>query len=362
MVSSDELFVRLLLTSYRGLMRPIMFASAKGDPEVVHHQAIALMGELSDSVLEKLAFFAGERRNPVRIAGIDFPGRVGVAAGLDKDGIAARAWSHFGFGFAELGTVTAHAQPGNRLPRLFRLPNSQAIINRMGFNNSGVEALAARLAGWGVARGNNALGMPIGVSIGKTKTTPLEEAVEDYLHSLKTIADYADYIAINVSSPNTPNLRDLQARESLDELTSALVDEARRLNPDHPIPIFLKVAPDLNDGQIDAVLDVCHRADISGIIATNTTITRQFLHPSEIHLASQAGGLSGAPLTRKAIRIVETIARKSDLPIMASGGVMTPADAQRFFDVGASLVQIYTGFIFNGLALVRGINTLTCPE
>ena len=362
MVTNDELVVRLLLTGYRGLVRPAMFSSGGGDPEVIHHQMITVLGGLPDTVLERVQRMIGQRRNPVDVAGIRFPGRVGVAAGLDKDGAAARAWGALGFGFAELGTVTSRAQPGNRQPRLFRLPHSHAIINRMGFNNAGVDALAARLAQWGVRRGANVLGYPLGVSIGKTKATPLESATQDYVYSLRTIAPYADYVAINVSSPNTPGLRSLQDRDAIAELATTLVVTARELDAARPMPIFVKVAPDLSSGDLAALIEVCEDAGVSGLIATNTTTARDFLHPSELHLATQAGGLSGAPLTRKSLRMVEAIAARTDLPIMGSGGVMTPADAQSFFDAGAALVQVYTGFIYAGPALVLGINTLTQPD
>lgn len=362
MITTDELIVRLLLTGYRGLVRPALFTSASGDPEEIHNQVIALLSEMPEAVLQRLEAGMGLRRNPVEMAGIHFPGRVGVAAGLDKDGAAARAWGALGFGFAELGTVTAHAQPGNRQPRLFRLPHSRAIINRMGFNNAGVEALAARLNSWGVRRGNNALDLPVGVSIGKTKVTPIEEAVADYLHSLRTIAPYADYIAVNISSPNTPGLRTLQGPEALSSLTTALVATAGELDEADPIPIFIKVAPDLSANDLARLIEVCEDTGMSGLIATNTTTAREFLHPSELHLATQAGGLSGAPLTRKALRMVESIAQRTQLPIMGVGGIMTPADAQSFFDAGATVVQLYTGFIYNGVALVRGINALTRPD
>lgn len=362
LISNDELIVRLILTGYRGLVRPVLFTAANGDPEEIHSQVIALLSELPDSVLVRLEGLLGERRNPIEVAGIMFPGRVGVAAGLDKDGIAARSWAALGFGFAELGTVTAHAQPGNRQPRLFRLPHSRAVINRMGFNNAGVEALAARLDQWGVRRGRNVLEMPIGVSIGKTKVVPIEDATEDYLTSLRTIAPYADYIAINVSSPNTPSLRSLQARDALAELTGALVGAAAELDPGNPIPIFVKLAPDLSSVDLANLIEVCEESGISGLVATNTTTAREFLHPSELHLASQAGGLSGAPLHRKSLRTVEAAAKRTRLPIMGVGGIMTPADAQDFFDAGAALVQLYTGFIYNGPALVRGVNTLTKPD
>lgn len=362
LISNDELVVRLLLTGYRGLVRPALFTSASGDPEEIHSQVIALLSELPDALIQRIQSLLGARRNPIEVAGIRFPGRVGVAAGLDKDGAAARSWAALGFAFAELGTVTAHAQPGNRQPRIFRLPHSHAIINRMGFNNAGVEALAARLDQWGVKRGRNMLDGPIGVSIGKTKVTPIDQATEDYLFSLRTIAPYADYVAINVSSPNTPQLRSLQARDLLSELTGALVNAARELDPADPVPIFVKLAPDLSAHDLAGLIEVCEETGVSGLVATNTTTAREFLHPSELHLASQAGGLSGAPLTRKALRMVEATANRTQLPIMGVGGIMTPADAQAFFDAGALLVQLYTGFIFNGPALVRGINTLTLPD
>ncbi|EPH02770.1 dihydroorotate dehydrogenase (fumarate) [Propionibacterium sp. oral taxon 192 str. F0372] len=361
MVTVDELLIRTLRAGYAGCVRPVLFRLNGGDPEEIHHQMVGVLGELPASVLDVMAQFLASSMDPVTVAGIDFPGRVGVAAGLDKDGMAARAWAAMGYGFAELGTVTAKAQPGNKAPRLFRLPHSQAIINRMGFNNSGVEAMAARLDQWGVYRGNGVLGHPIGVSIGKTKTTALDAANEDYLHSLRTIAPHADYVAINVSSPNTEGLRSLQSRRAVESLTSALVEETVKLDSVDPIPLFVKLAPDLVEADLTEVLAVCAATGVSGIIATNTTITRDGLHASERHLASQAGGLSGAPLTAKALAFVESIASRTELPIMGSGGIMTPRDAQRLFDAGSQLVQVYTGFIYSGPALVMGINRLCVP-
>lgn len=203
MMSLDELYVRLIRAGYGAAIRPLLFTMHGGDPEKIHGQLISTMGHLPESISGLIERWIGGERQPVTVAGIDFPGRVGVAAGLDKDGVADAVWSPLGFGFTELGTVTAHAQPGNPRPRLFRLIRSRGIINRMGFNNNGAEAMAARLANQGVARGNNALGCPIGISIGKTKATALDGAVDDYLFSLDTVAPYADYVAINVSSPNT---------------------------------------------------------------------------------------------------------------------------------------------------------------
>lgn len=361
-VTSEEFIVRLLLNGYRGLIRPVLFTSSKGDPEVIHDQIVALLGKMPDSWLGWVDSLLGVRAHPIDVAGVSFPGRVGLAAGMDENGVGARAWSALGFGFAELGTVTAHAQPGNPKPRLFRLQNSRALINRMGFNNAGVEALAAHLEQLGVKRGNNALNMPVGVSIGKTKTTPLADATDDYLFSLRTIHEYADYVAINVSSPNTPHLRELQHRDSLTALLTSLVDEAHSLSPGNPIPVFLKVSPDVSTRDLDTIVRVSEDSGASAIIATNTTTTRHMVHPSDHDVATQVGGLSGAPLTRKALRIVETIASQTTLHVIGCGGIMTPADAQAFFDAGASLIQLYTGFIYRGPALVRGVNMLTYPD
>ncbi len=362
MPSVDELSVRAVRQGYRGVVRPVLFRMHGGDPEKIHGQLISAMGHLPESLLGVIERLIGTGRDPVDVAGIHFPGRVGVAAGLDKDAVAAGVWGPLGFGFAELGTVTRHAQPGNPRPRLFRLIRSEAIINRMGFNNNGAEAMAAKLDNAGVRRGNNRLGAPIGVSIGKTKKTPLAEAVPDYLFSLETLAPYADYVAINVSSPNTPGLRSLQDQRRIEELTGALVARARELDPAAPVPVFVKMAPDLSAGQVDDILMACENAGVSGIIATNTTVGREHLAPADQHLASQAGGLSGRPLTAMALERVRWITRHTELPVMGVGGIMSPADAQAMFDAGAVLVQVYTGFIFEGPALVMGINRLCRPD
>ncbi|MFT8394907.1 quinone-dependent dihydroorotate dehydrogenase [Propionibacterium sp.] len=357
----DEIYVRALRAGYCGCVRPVLFTMRGGDPEKIHGQMIGILGHMPETLMAVAQWMLDRDKNPVEVAGIQFPGRVGVAAGLDKDGVAAAAWAPLGFGFAELGTVTAHAQPGNPRPRVFRLIRSGAIINRMGFNNNGAEALAARLTGAGVARGNNALGCPVGISIGKTKRVPLDGAVGDYLFSLETLAPYADYVAINVSSPNTPGLRSLQSQQELEQLTSAMTGRARELNPDNPLPIFVKLAPDLSRGELHELLSVCEDTGIAGIIATNTTIERGGLDPHDERLSGQAGGLSGSPLTAMALDRVSWIASNTDLPLMAVGGIMSPGDAQAMFDAGAALVQVYTGFIFEGPALVLGINKLCHP-
>jgi len=346
----------LLNAGYRRVLRPAMFASYGGDPERVHETMIRTLATVGSNsavrtVVRLLAAGAGR---PTRVAGIDFPNRVGLAAGLDKDATAVRAWAGLGFGFAELGTITGQAQPGNDRPRVFRLRASQALINRMGFNNPGAAAVAATLAARGVFRGNGAAGLPIGISIGKTKLVELDQAIEDYLISLRALAPHADYLAVNVSSPNTPGLRSLQDAGALAELVSALVAETSRT--DAPLPIFVKVAPDLTWGQLDEVVDACESNGAAGLIATNTTVAREGLSAQDRPLAELTGGLSGAPLTRRAREVVGYLANKSSLPVIGVGGIMTPDDAVAMFDAGAELVQLYTGFIYGGPGLVAAIN------
>lgn len=349
----------VLKGGFEGLLRPLLFASYGGDPESIHEltiKALAGVGGLP-SARAALGLVAGSSGRPVSVAGVRFPNRVGLAAGMDKDGIAARAWRGLGFGFVEVGTVTAAAQPGNDRPRVFRLRESHALINRMGFNNHGAAALAATLAKADIYRGNGGAGIPVGISIGKTKLVPLDHAVDDYLSSLATVAPHADYVAINVSSPNTPNLRSLQDGGALAELTGALVRRAGELAAGgDPVPILVKLAPDLGWAQVDEVVTACEAAGISGLIATNTTLAREHLAPSDQPRASEAGGLSGAPLTARAREVVRYLCGHTDLPVVGVGGVMTSADALALFDVGASLVQLYTGFIYHGPALVAQIN------
>ena len=346
---------------YERLLRPLLFRYGGGDPEKVHEQtlrSLTRLGSVAPARTAATRWFA-RHRTPVEVAGISFPGRVGLAAGMDKNGVAVRAWGSFGFGFAELGTVTAHGQPGNDRPRLFRLPQSKALINRMGFNNEGAGALAARLERAGIRRGSGAAGIPLGISIGKTKITPVEDAVEDYLASFDALAPYADYIAVNVSSPNTPGLRRLQDADSLRELAGALVQAARTERPTDPVPIFVKIAPDLTDGAIEEALDVCRTTGVSGLIATNTTLRRSGVSFAESSLAKETGGLSGAPLTARARQVVRFLRDRTELPIIGVGGVMTVDDGRRLLDAGADLLQVYTGFIYGGPGFVDALNRLT---
>ena len=289
---------------------------------------------------------------PLELFGLKFPNAVGLAAGFDKN---ARAWTGaaaMGFGHVEIGTVTALAQPGNPRPRMFRYPDQEAVINRMGFNNEGAEAVAARLAGR-AGPGNRRI--PLGINLGKSKVAAIEDATADYLASFQKLADYADYLVLNVSSPNTPNLRQLQDESRLRELLSA-VTSANRAKP-RPVPLLLKIAPDLTWAQIDAVLQVIEEYRLDGIIATNTTLAR----PGFFASVNEPGGLSGRPLRQRSTQIVGYIARatRGKLPIVAVGGITDVESAAEKLDAGASLVQIYTGMIYRGpffaAALARGL-------
>ncbi|MCL1906663.1 MAG: quinone-dependent dihydroorotate dehydrogenase [Propionibacteriaceae bacterium] len=346
---------QLIGFGYENLLRPVLFGSHGGDAEKIHEDMISLLEKVASSPLAALArFTVGSPSSPCEVAGIQFPGRVGLAAGLDKDGRAARMWASLGFGFAELGTVTAQGQDGNPHPRVFRLKQSRALVNRMGFNNLGAESLASRLEGWQVRRGEQTLGIPLGISIGKTKVVPVEEAIEDYLVSLRAVQPYADYVAVNISSPNTPGLRQLQDKRQVIELVGALVKEAESLGSP-PVPIFVKIAPDLDAHHIDDLICAVVESGASGLIATNTTLSREGLHDSDRGLARQEGGLSGAPLSCRAREVVAQVVT-SGLPVIASGGIMSVNDATAMFDLGAQLVQVYTGFIYCGPALVSAIN------
>jgi dihydroorotate dehydrogenase len=294
-------------------------------------------------------------RPPVcRVLGIDFPSRVGLAAGMDKDGTALGAWAALGFGFVEVGTVTALPQPGNDRPRLFRLRADNSLINRLGFNNNGSAALAERLRALGK------LPIPLGISIGKSKVTPLAESTEDYLTSLRRVHEFADYIAINVSSPNTPGLRSLQNAAALAELTTALVATSAELSADQqrgPVPIAVKVSPDMTATALAELVDVCLTTGVAGIIATNTTLDRSGV-TSPQPVGGLAGGLSGRLLTDRACAVIETIAAQAGdrLPIIGVGGISSAADGQRFINAGASLVQVYSGLVYRGPQLIRELS------
>ena len=275
---------------------------------------------------------------------MNFRHRVGLAAGLDKNGIALSAWEALGFSFVEIGTVTAQAQLGNPRPRIFRYPNECALINRLGFNNEGAEVIANRLAE--LRDRGRWPGIPVGINIGKSRATPIESAVEDYLFSFRTLRAQADYVALNVSSPNTPGLRDLQGGQRLGELLGAI--NAERGN----LPLLVKIAPDLESAALDEIISVCEANNVSGIIATNTTLD----HSAIAH--DEEGGLSGAPLQKKSTAIVRQIANKTKIPIIGCGGIFDAGSAREKIEAGAKLLQIYTGFIFRGPKLIRELSKL----
>lgn len=338
---------------YDRIVRPALYRVGGQDPEVVHERTMAALAGINrvPPVLAALRHHYAVDA-PRTVFGLRFPNPVGLAAGMDKDGRALRAWPALGFGFIEAGTVTRLPQPGNPRPRLFSLPHSRAVINRMGFNNDGAEALAARIAAGGPP------GVPLGISIGKSKAAPLEEAVDDYLFSLRTLYPHADYFAINVSSPNTPGLRTLQDKGALAELLAALQRESAELAVDQRRPpLLVKVAPDLTYDALAELLDVCAAHDVAGVIATNTTLSREGLDAEDVATGQETGGLSGAPLTERALEVVRFVAKETGgtLPIIGVGGISGPDDALRMFDAGASLVQLYTAFIYQGPALVRRI-------
>jgi dihydroorotate dehydrogenase len=278
------------------------------------------------------------------VFGVRFPAPVGLAAGFDKNAVALPAWEGLGFGFAEIGTVTALAQPGNPRPRLFRLPELGAVINRLGFNNDGADVIAARLGE--LKRTGAWPGIPVGVNLGKSKVTPLEAATEDYVSSFTRLRAFGDYFVLNVSSPNTPGLRQLQDKTALEGLLAA-VQAANTLRQ----PLLLKIAPDLEWSAIEEILLLVERHRLSGIIATNTTID----HTSVVESLRQQGGLSGGPLRARSLEVLRFIVARTRLPVIGVGGIASADDALERLDAGAALLQIYTGLIYQGPGLVREI-------
>ena len=328
---------------YELFVRPLLFSL---DPETAHHVTMRLLGRASrfDVALRPLRLFRPTSK-PITLFGLNFPNPIGLAAGQDKNGVALPAWAALGFGFIEIGTVTAKPQPGNPKPRIFRLPEQQALINRLGFNNDGAEAIAQRLAALHDSRRWPAV--PVGINIGKSRTTPLEEATDDYLYSFRMLRDFADYITLNISSPNTPGLRELQEPEKLSELLYAIGKEARTA----PKPVVVKISPDLSGIELKAILAVCEENGVSGIIATNTTLDHSSIAPQ----LDQAGGLSGAPLRDKSTALVREIAARSTIPVIASGGIFDAESARGKFQAGAQLIQLYTGLVYRGPQLLREI-------
>ncbi len=326
--------------AYERLVRPLLFSL---DPETAHNLALKFLraaGKFPDT----LRSFKIPSK-PTQVFGVTFLNPVGLAAGFDKNGVALPGWEALGFGFIEVGTVTAKPQPGNPKPRIFRFPTQGALINRLGFNNEGAAVIAERLSklrqrgGWPK--------IPVGINIGKSKETPLENAVEDYLHSFHQLAPFADYITLNVSSPNTPGLRSLQEKEALANLLGAVREENRATKK----PVLLKIAPDLSMTELAEVITACEANDVVGIIATNTTIDHAGI-PKNL---DQIGGLSGKPLQEKSTAMIRAIRAQTQLPIIASGGIFDAESAREKMDAGAQLLQVYTGYIYRGPGLLREI-------
>jgi len=328
---------------YELFVRPLLFSL---DAETAHHVTMRLLGRSSqfDVALNALKLFR-PRPKPITLFGLKFPNPIGLAPGLDKNGVALPAWAALGFGFIEIGTVTAKAQPGNPKPRIFRLPEQQALINRLGFNNDGADAIAQRLAALRVSGRWPAV--PVGINIGKSRTTPLEQATDDYLYSFRMLRDFADYITLNISSPNTPGLRELQQPEKLSELLYAIGKQAGTA----PKPLVVKISPDLSDTELKAILAVCEENGVSGIIATNTTLDHSSIAPQ----LDQAGGLSGSPLRDKSTVLVREITARSTIPAIASGGICDAESAMEKFHAGAALIQLYTGLVYRGPQLLGEI-------
>jgi dihydroorotate dehydrogenase len=373
------------LDIYQTALRPVLFSALKADPEWLHQRSLQVLAWLDATQQQpatqwlqqrlQQAYCLVDRRLEQSLWGMNFDNPIGLAAGFDKDGVATNIWSSFGFGFAELGTVTLHAQPGNDRPRLFRLLRDRAVLNRMGFNNQGAAAMATRLqqsqadsklmqnskSPAGTLAANKiqtSLPCPIGINLGKSKITPLETAAADYLHSFQLLQDWGDYFVVNVSSPNTPGLRSLQATDQLAPILAALQQENQGRKP-----LLVKIAPDLEWDAIAAVIDLAQQHNLAGIIATNTTIRRDGLQTQALSTGksptAELGGISGAPLRQRSTEVIRFIWQQTQgkLPIVGVGGVFTAADAWEKITAGASLVQVYTGWVYEGPSMVRQIST-----
>ncbi len=326
---------------YTGILRPILF---RLDAEAAHDfsmSALALAGHFPRLLAG--GFGGAAPRIETEVFGIRFPNPVGLAAGMDKNALALPAWEALGFGSAEIGTITAKPQPGNPRPRLFRYPAQGAFINRFGFNNDGADAVAARLAR--LKASGRWPRIPVGINLGKSKVTPASQAPADYRTSFERLLPFGDYFVINVSSPNTPGLRELQHHDAL----SAIVVALRDFNTDKPL--LVKIAPDLSPEQLDSIIPLLGGGGVSGVIATNTTLDHSAI-PAD---RDEQGGLSGAPLAARATGILRQLKAATDLPIIASGGIMNGDDARNRMEAGAALVQIYTGFVYRGPGLIREI-------
>ncbi len=334
-----------------GLARPFLFSL---DPEAAHELTLDGLARTQNTLLASL--YASRRvEDPVTLAGLTFPNRVGLAAGLDKNARCIDAFAAMGFGFVEVGTVTPKAQSGNPKPRMFRLPQCDALINRLGFNNDGLAGFVTNVQHARFRKQCGKTPMLLGLNIGKNAATPIERAVDDYLVCLDGVYPHADYVTINISSPNTANLRTLQSDEALDALLDVLAERRTALAAQHGkrVPLFVKIAPDLDEAQVAVIAATLRRHGMDGVIATNTTLARDAV--VGLPHAEEAGGLSGAPVRDASNRVVGQLraALGADFPIVGVGGILSGADAQGKRAAGADVVQIYTGLIYRGPALVR---------
>lgn len=358
---------------YQSGVRPLLFSVLKTDAEWLHNRTLQVLelaartqsNPATSQMLSRLQKSLGvqDSRLEQSLWGLNLKNPVGLAAGFDKNGVAADIWANFGFGFAELGTVTCQPQPGNPQPRLFRLTQDSAALNRMGFNNQGAAAMAARFQraqkqpSFDASRPMAQSRFPLGINLGKSKVTPLEQAAADYLESFKLLKDWGDYFVVNVSSPNTPGLRSLQDAAGLSTILEILQLENRYIKP-----ILVKIAPDLESEAIASILDLAKTYQLAGIIATNTTIRRdglktQILPETGKPIAEEAGGISGLPVRERSTEVIRFIWKytKGELPIIGVGGIFTAEDAWEKIAAGASLIQVYTGWVYEGPWMVRRI-------
>jgi len=332
------------------LARPFLFGL---DPETAHDLTMASLARTQGTPLS--ALYCGTRvSDPIQLAGLTFPNRVGMAAGLDKNARCIDGLAAMGFGFVEVGTVTPKTQPGNPKPRMFRLPEANALINRLGFNNDGLDAFLANVQKSSVRKPGAKSALLLGLNIGKNAATPIENAVDDYLICLDGVYPHADYVTVNISSPNTKNLRALQSDEALDALLGQIAERRETLAGRHGkrVPIFVKIAPDLDDAQVEVIAATLKRHAMDGVVATNTTLSREAV--KGLRHAEEAGGLSGAPVLAASNRVIGQLraALGTGFPIIGVGGIMSGLDAVSKIKAGADVVQIYTGLIYQGPALV----------
>ncbi len=338
---------------YRNFLRPALFAQ---ESEEIHDRTLSALALASrqTTLCDALAAFCSAPTLPIEAFGLRFPNPVGLAAGMDKRAVAAPVWPALGFGFSELGGVTWHPQPGNPAPRMFRAVPDEALINRMGFNNDGAQAMAETLATW--RRLQRWPAHPVGINLGKSKITPLDQAADDYANSFRVLRPHADFFVVNVSSPNTPNLRQLQDKAALDEIFRAL--QTVNASPGPARPILVKVAPDLTFEAVDEILELAGPCQIAGVVATNTTITRpDTASPALSRIYAQTGGLSGRPLRARSTELIRHIHRQTHgkLPIIGVGGIFDAADAWEKILAGAALIQVYTGLVYEGPGIARSI-------